>query len=99
MRDYKTIISMMSGTSLDGIDACLLRIYDNLKFEIIDSYSLDYPTEIKAKLLNIANNSATVSDVCFMNFVLGNLFAEAANKLIVKSNYKKEDIDFILVIE
>lgn len=95
MKNYKTIISMMSGTSLDAIDACLLNIYDDLSFKVLDSYSLEYSEEIKQKLLLLANNNASVEDVCFMNFVIGELFADAANSLIKKSALKKEDIDFI----
>lgn len=95
MNNYKTIIAMMSGTSLDGIDACLIRIFDDLSFEIKDSYSLKYPAQIRKKLLSLANNNGKVSDVCFMNFVIGNLFADAANMLLKKSGLKKEYIDFI----
>ena len=95
MNNYKTIISMMSGTSLDTIDACLLRIYDNLKFEVIDNCSLDYPEEIRNKLLQLANNKGDIKDVCFMNFIVGDLFAQCANKLLGKSNFKRDEIDFI----
>ncbi len=85
----------MSGTSVDSIDACLLKIYDNLKFEIIDSYSFEYPDEIRKKILMLANNKADVKDVCYMNFVIGNLFAQTVNNLILKCGIKKEDVDFI----
>ena len=95
MKNYKTIISMMSGTSLDSIDACLLKIFDNLSFEIIDSYSLEYPIEIKEKLLQLANNNGNIKDVCYMNFVVGELFAKTANNLIKKASIRKEEIDFI----
>lgn len=95
MKNYKTIISMMSGTSLDSIDACLLKIYDDLSFEIIDNYSLDYPKEIRTKLLNLANNNGDIKDVCFMNFAVGELFSQCANSLIKKANYTSDKIDFI----
>lgn len=95
MKTFKTIISMMSGTSIDSIDACLLKIYDDLTFEIIDNYSLDYPTEIREKLFNLANNNGNVQDVCYMNFIVGELFAKAANELIAKAQIEKENIDFI----
>ena len=95
MKKYKTIISMMSGTSLDAIDACIVKIFDDFSFEVIDSYSLCYPENIRDKLLNLANNKGTVSDICFMNFIVGNLFAETANKLIEKANLSKDNIDFI----
>lgn len=95
MKKFKTIISMMSGTSLDSIDACLLKIFDDLSFEVLDSYSLDYPKEIRAKLFELANNNGDVKDVCYMNFIVGELFAKTANELMAKAKIKKEDIDFI----
>ena len=95
MKNFKTIISMMSGTSIDGIDACLVKIFDNLSFEVIDNHSLDYPQEIKEKLFALANNNGNVKDVCFMNFVVGEQFAKCANELIKKANIEKEDVDFI----
>ena len=85
----------MSGTSLDSVDSCLVRIYDDMSFEVIDSYSLEYPDSVREKLLLLANNKGDVKEVCFMNFVVGELFAQAANILIQKSGIKKEDVDFI----
>ena len=95
MKNYKTIISMMSGTSIDSIDACLVKIFDDLKFEVIDNYSLEYPKEIREKLLDLANNLGSVKDVCYMNFIVGELFAKCANLLIEKSKINKSEIDFI----
>ena len=85
-RAFTNCISMMSGTSLDGIDACLVKIGSDFSVEIIDSYSLDYPTEIKEKLLSLANNNGDVKDVCFLNFVVGELFAQCANFLLNKAS-------------
>lgn len=95
MKNFKTIVSLMSGTSVDSIDSCLLKIFDDLSFEIIDSYSLDYPVEIKKKILSLANNIGNIRDVCFMNFVVGELFAKTVNNLLKKTGIKYCDIDFI----
>ena len=95
MNNYKTIISMMSGTSIDSIDACLVRIYDDLKFEVLDSYSLAYPNEIRKELFNLANNIGSVKDVCSMNFIVGEMFAQCANLLLKKVKADKAEIDFI----
>ena len=86
---------MMSGTSIDSIDACLLKIYDDLTFEILESYSLEYPEDIRHMLYELANNRGSVQDVCFMNFAAGNLFADAALGVLKKSALKASDIDFI----
>ena len=95
MKNYKTIISMMSGTSIDSIDACLIKIYDDLKFEVIDSYSLEYDALTREKILSLANNNANVKDVCIMNFVIGELFAKTANLIIEKNGIDRKEIDFI----
>lgn len=95
MKNYKTIISMMSGTSVDSVDACLVNIYEDLTFKVIDSYSLEYSNDVRTKILELANNIGDVKDVCFMNFVVGELFAQAANSLIEKAKIKKEEVDFI----
>lgn len=95
MMNYKTVISLMSGTSMDGIDACLLRIYDDFSFKILDSYSYEYPAEVRTKLLNIANNNGNTEDICFMNFIVGELFAKTVNNLLKKAGLKSHNIDFI----
>ena len=88
-------ISMMSGTSLDGVDAALVSISRDLKTEILGDFSLEYPFEIRAKLFKLANGEGDVKDVCYMNFVVGEIFAKCANLLLEKYKFKKEDVDFI----
>ena len=95
VRTYKTAIGMMSGTSMDGIDAALVRIYDDFGFEILNTHTLDYPKEIQKKLFEIANDKGKTSDICFMDFVVGKLFAQCANELLEKSNIKAGDVDYI----
>ncbi len=89
------IISMMSGTSMDGTDACLVKLSDDYSFEIENSYSLEYKPELRKKLLSIAVGQGTVEDICILNFIVGEHFAKCANELIKKTGMKKSDIDFI----
>lgn len=94
-KDNAICISMMSGTSLDGVDAALISVSKDLKVEILGDFSLEYPLEIRAKLFELANNQGDVKDVCYLNFVVGEIFAKCANLLLEKYNLKKEDVDFI----
>ena len=94
-KNFYTVISMMSGTSMDGTDACLVRIYDDFSHEVLNSHSLEYPSELRKKLMSAAVNNADVSDVCFLNFAVGEHFAECANQLLKKTGMKHENVDFI----
>ena len=62
-KNTKTAIGLMSGTSMDAIDAALVKIDDDFNFEFITGHSLKYPSEVRQKLLEIANNKATTSDI------------------------------------
>ena len=111
MKKYKTIISLMSGTSIDSIDACLFKLntkdivctksfkFNKWDFAFFifsnDSYSLEYPKEIKEKILELCNNKGNISDLCTMNFIIGDLFAKAVNNLLEKVNYSPNQIDFV----
>lgn len=95
MNNYKTAIGMMSGTSMDGIDACIVKIEDDFNFKFILGHSLEYPEEVRQQLLKAANNNGTTKDVCNLDFVVGKLFAQCANELVEKSGMAKDKIDFI----
>lgn len=91
-KDYKTAIGMMSGTSLDGIDACLIKIYKDFNFEILDCNYVQYSEEDKTNLLNIANNKGSTKDICKYDFEVAKYFAKCANDLVKKSNIKPDFI-------
>lgn len=95
MKNYKLAISLMSGTSLDGVDGLLVKIFEDNSFEFVATHTLCYSPEIKEKILSACNNKANTKDVCMLNFLIGNIFAQCANELIAKSNIAKNDIDFI----
>lgn len=101
LRDKKTrlCIGLMSGTSLDGIDAVMVRITGHgIRTEINEEKfkTYPYPSIVRQRLLEIAeNNTSCIEEVCKMNFLLGNLFADAALKLINECGYTPADIDLI----
>ena len=92
-------IGLMSGTSLDGIDAVMVRITDHgIETEINEEKfkTYPYPSAVRQRLLEIVeNNTLCIEEVCKMNFLLGDLFADAALKLINECGYTPADIDLI----
>lgn len=94
-KNSKLVIGLMSGTSVDGIDACLVKINSDLSYELISSLVYEYPDNIKQKIFGLFEKNISIEELCKMNFVLGEYFALAALEVINKSGYKLEDIDLI----
>lgn len=88
-------IGLMSGTSLDGIDAALVEILEN-HYRLVDFITLGYDENFKKKILqNAQNESAQLAAICSLNFELGELFVNAIDMLLRKVKLKYEDISFV----
>ena len=70
----------MSGTSLDGIDVAIIDITGSgykAKINVLTSHSVPYPRKIREALLAVSNTSTITGDISRLNFLLGELYAEA----------------------
>ena len=70
----------MSGTSLDGIDVAIIDMTGSgfkAKINVVTSHSVPYPKSVREALLAISNASAHTGDISRLNFLLGELYAEA----------------------
>jgi len=74
----------MSGTSMDGIDAALVRLAgppDELRVRLLAFVTVPYPSRLRQQLLDLAGGKPTTAEaISHLNFLLGGLFAEAALK-------------------
>ena len=75
-------VGLMSGTSMDGVDAALVRLAGPAgqpRVRLLRFVTLPYPPEIRLWVLHVATGDpATSGDISQLNFVLGELFAKAA---------------------
>lgn len=74
------VAGVMSGTSADGIDVALVRIEARspTRFELLGHAECPYPKKVRAAVLAAMNASqASVADLSRLNFLLGELYAEA----------------------
>ncbi len=71
----------MSGTSADGINVALVRVQGRgfrSRLELLAHYQFPYPSEVRRAVLAAMNaRSANVADLARLNFLLGDLYADA----------------------
>lgn len=79
-------IGLMSGTSVDGIDAALVD-FSGEKLELVAFDYQPFTEEIKTKIqvISTANQQLLLSDYGALDCELGNLFADAVNNLLKKA--------------
>jgi len=78
----RLIVGLMSGTSLDGIDAALVRISGPAtrpRVRLLAFETCPYAASVRQRILRVAaGEAATAGEISQLNFLLGELFAEAA---------------------
>ncbi len=75
------VAGVMSGTSADGIDVAIVRLAGRgfrTRLELLQHSSFTYPAQVRRAVLAAMNaESAAVADLSHLNFVLGELYANA----------------------
>lgn len=76
------VIGLISGTSVDGIDAALVEISgdtDNLNVTLIDGATYPYPEPLRAQILAVCGGAAlSVAELAALDDAIAHAFAEAA---------------------
>ncbi|MDP2904192.1 MAG: anhydro-N-acetylmuramic acid kinase [Methylovulum sp.] len=89
-------VGLMSGTSLDGIDAALVDFKNNT-IRLVDFEFQPFPYEIKTALQQLGKADALISlqDYGSLDTQLGHLFAAAVHSLLTKTNIPAASINAI----
>ncbi len=89
------VIGLISGTSLDGIDAALIEV-EGRSLQLLKFETYPYPAPLGRQLLAVsAPGGGSTEEICRLNVLLGELFAQAALKLIAKAKLKPNHIQLI----
>ena len=98
-RNKKRVIGLMSGTSVDGIDAAIVEITGHgleTEVDLLAFETFPFPSGVPQRILALCQpDTGRVDDICKMNFYIGHLFAEAVKHILQKSGMRASDIDLI----
>src|ERR1700733_8939262 len=78
------VAGLISGTSLDGIDVAVVDIEEGI--HVVATATVPYPPEVRAAILSVSNAATHTGTIARLNFLLGELFAEALQKTGVPLN-------------
>ncbi len=89
----------MSGTSADGIDACLVRIdskKENPNATPLGCKTYKFPPKLQQKIIQLSDSSCqNLDEVLRLNVVLGEYFARAVFSVTKTLGYNISEIDLI----
>lgn len=91
------VVGLMSGTSGDGVDAALVEISGRRRApaaRIVAAQTLAYPRSLQRRIIT-ASVSGTVAEICHLNALLGEWFADAALQVIRAAKLRPNDVDLI----
>ena len=89
-------IGLMSGTSMDGIDAALVEFNED-QFQLIEHHNHNIPAQLASTLQQLALNESSVNldTLGEADAELGDIFSDAVNALLKKSNVEASTIKAI----
>lgn len=98
-KKIRRVVGLMSGTSVDGIDAALIEIEGDAldgKVRLLAFENKPFPEAVKKKIFDLfVTENATIDKIGYMNVLLGELYAEAVFSVVEKSGLLMSEIDLI----
>ena len=80
-------IGLMSGTSMDGVDAALCEFEDAVFKRVNATHSLEYPPALRQQLLRLqrAEASIALSEFAELDELTADIFAQVTNDLLLRT--------------
>lgn len=95
----RIVVGLMSGTSLDGVDAVAARIEgtgEAIELETLGFLSMRYPDELRELLLaNSAANGASTLQISQLNVRLAHEYRRAVEGVVEATGLRLSDVDLV----
>lgn len=91
---HELCIGLMSGTSMDAVDAALCA-FDGARFHsVLTTASVSYPQPLRSQLLDLQRNhrALTVAELCELDNAVAEHFAAAVGEIMVSARRDAADI-------
>jgi len=94
-RVQRRVAGLMSGTSADGVDVAITDIGPR-GVEVVAFGTVAYPASLRRRIFRLFDpGTARIDDLCHLNFVLGEVFADAFLRVCEKSAIPPASLDLI----
>lgn len=87
------VVGLISGTSMDGVDAALVRVGGDTP-EVVAHQTYPYPEGLRVGLRR-CQREGRLEAVARLNFLVGEVFADAANDLLGSAGVAATDVDCV----
>lgn len=95
----RLVIGLLSGTSVDSVDAVLVKISGHgtkTVIKILDFASQAIPENIRlAAFRNSDAKSARIDEICRLNVIIGAIFADSVLKILKRNGLVASQVDLI----
>ena len=98
-KPLRRVVGLMSGTSVDGIDAALVEIGGSDQAPEVRLLAFEdrpWPEGVREQIFPLFRpETATVDKIGYMNFLMGEIYAQAVVSVVEKAGLTLADIDLI----
>ena len=94
----RIVLGMISGTSVDGIDAALCQLQGSgaaTRYRLLRFETVDYAPELRSRIFRAFEPSATLDELCELNVSVGEAFAGAAKQTLANAGLEAGQVDLI----
>jgi anhydro-N-acetylmuramic acid kinase len=98
-KETRSIIGLMSGTSLDGLDVAFCKISnsgENTAVELVDFETISYSMEFKEQIRKVFTKKEIIfQDLVLLNEIIGTVHGEMVLECLKKWNISVDEVDAI----